>query len=102
MTISLQSKPHRTISTLNPATTEPYIPRMAIKEPQAPVVGDKGLQAGALGLVGNVVIGLAAVAPAYSLAATLGFVVLAVGAQAPSCSSSRSSRCCSSPSPTAS
>ena len=30
-----------------------------------------------MGLVGNVVIGLAAVAPAYSLAATLGFVVLA-------------------------
>ncbi len=57
---------------------------MAIKEPQAPVVGDKGLQAGALGLVGNVVIGLAAVAPAYSLAATLGYVVLAVGDKAPS------------------
>ncbi|RDH77779.1 APC family permease [Mycolicibacterium moriokaense] len=57
---------------------------MAIKEPEAPVVGDKGLQAGALGLVGNVVIGLAAVAPAYSLAATLGYVVLAVGEKAPS------------------
>jgi len=37
-----------------------------------------------LGLVGNVVIGLAAVAPAYSLAATLAFVVLAVGEKAPS------------------
>lgn len=36
---------------------------MAIKEPEAPLVGAKGLQAGALGLVGNVVIGLAAVAP---------------------------------------
>ncbi|BBX04268.1 amino acid transporter [Mycolicibacterium moriokaense] len=57
---------------------------MAIKEPDAPVVGDKGLQAGALGLVGNIVIGLAAVAPAYSLAATLGYVVLAVGEKAPS------------------
>ena len=58
---------------------------MAIKEePAAPAVGDKGLQAGALGLVGNVVIGLAAVAPAYSLAATLGYVVLAVGEKAPS------------------
>jgi len=50
---------------------------MALKESPAPVTTDKGLQAGALGLVGNVVIGLAAVAPAYSLAATLGFVVLA-------------------------
>ena len=49
-----------------------------------PAVGGKGLQAGALGLVGNVVIGLAAVAPAYSLAATLGYVVLAVGEKAPS------------------
>ena len=57
---------------------------MAIKEPDAPAVGDKGLQAGALGLVGNIVIGLAAVAPAYSLAATLGYVVLAVGEKAPS------------------
>ena len=46
-------------------------------------VADKGLQAGALGLVGNVTIGLASVAPAYSLAATLGFVVLAVGDKAP-------------------
>ena len=58
---------------------------MTIKEPPvAPPVGDKGLQAGALGLVGNIVIGLAAVAPAYSLAATLGYVVLAVGDKAPS------------------
>ena len=57
---------------------------MAIKEPEAPAVGGKGLQAGALGLVGNIVIGLAAVAPAYSLAATLGYVVLAVGEKAPS------------------
>ena len=58
---------------------------MSIAEPSArPAVADKGLQAGALGLVGNVVIGLAAVAPAYSLAATLGYVVLAVGEMAPS------------------
>ena len=57
---------------------------MAIAEPTAgPVTNDKGLQAGAIGLVGNVVIGLAAVAPAYSLAATLGYVVLAVGDKAP-------------------
>lgn len=57
---------------------------MAIVEPPAEVTTDKGLQAGALGLVGNVVIGLSAVAPAYSLAATLGYVVLAVGDKAPS------------------
>ena len=51
--------------------------------PAAPAVTDKGLQAGALGLIGNITIGLASVAPAYSLAATLGFVVLAVGDKAP-------------------
>jgi len=43
----------------------------------------KGLAAGSLGLFGSTVIGLASTAPVYSLAATLGFVVLAVGAQAP-------------------
>lgn len=46
--------------------------------------GDKGLRIGSIGLLGNVIIGLAAVAPAYSLAATLGFVVDSVGEKAPS------------------
>ncbi|GAC69826.1 APC family permease [Gordonia soli] len=45
--------------------------------------GDKGLRAGSIGLVGNVIIGLSAVAPAYSLAATLGFVVAAVHTKSP-------------------
>ena len=36
---------------------------------------DKGLKSGALGLVSGIVIGLASTAPAYSLAASLGFVV---------------------------
>jgi amino acid transporter len=45
--------------------------------------GGKGLQAGALGLWGNVTIGLGSTAPAYSLAATLGYVVLTVGEKAP-------------------
>ena len=43
----------------------------------------KGLQSGALGLWGNVTIGLGSTAPAYSLAATLGYVVLTVGERAP-------------------
>ncbi len=43
----------------------------------------KGLAAGSLGLFGSTVIGLASTAPVYSLAATLGFIVIAVGAQAP-------------------
>src|SRR6201989_1072873 len=40
---------------------------------------DKGLKTGALGLVSSVVIGVVSTAPAYSLAATLFFVVAAVG-----------------------
>jgi amino acid transporter len=43
----------------------------------------KGLKVGALGLVSSLVIGVASTAPAYSLAATLGFVALVVGIQAP-------------------
>ena len=49
----------------------------------APATQGKGLAAGTLGLFGSTVIGLASTAPVYSLAATIGFVVLAVGAQAP-------------------
>lgn len=48
-----------------------------------PGAGGKGLAVGTLGLGGSVVIGLASTAPVYSLVATLGFVVMAVGAQAP-------------------
>ena len=43
----------------------------------------KGLAAGTLGLWGSTVVGLASTAPVYSLVATLGFIVIAVGAQAP-------------------
>lgn len=46
--------------------------------------GGKGLRAGALGLVGSVVVGIASTAPAYSLAATLGFIVAeGAGVKAP-------------------
>ncbi|MGC9963635.1 MAG: APC family permease [Acidimicrobiales bacterium] len=44
---------------------------------------DKGLKPGALGLVSSVVIGVASTAPAYSIAATLGAIALAVGLRAP-------------------
>ena len=44
---------------------------------------DKGLKTGALGLISSVVIATASVAPAYSLAATLGFVVAVIGLQSP-------------------
>src|ERR1700710_1035794 len=42
--------------------------------------GAKGLKAGSLGLVGSVVVGMASTAPAYSLAASLGFIVASGGA----------------------
>jgi amino acid transporter len=44
---------------------------------------EKGLKTGALGLVSSVVMGVASTAPAYSLAATLGLIVVAVGLGAP-------------------
>jgi amino acid transporter len=46
-------------------------------------VAEKGLKSGALGLISSTVIATASVAPAYSLAATLGFVVAAIGLQSP-------------------
>ncbi len=48
-------------------------------------VMDKGLKKGAIGYVSNIVIGVASTAPAYSLAATLGFIVAVkgVGVHAP-------------------
>src|ERR1022692_4764010 len=44
---------------------------------------DKGLKPGALGLVSSITMGVASTAPAYSLAATLGGVVVLVGFHAP-------------------
>lgn len=43
----------------------------------------KGLAAGRLGLASSTVIGVASTAPMYSLAASIGFIVIAVGYQAP-------------------
>ena len=48
-------------------------------EPQGSAPGEKGLKSGAISFVSNVVIGTASVAPAYSLAATLGFIVAVPG-----------------------
>ena len=58
------------------ATTEPVV---SAGEQQL----EKGLKPGALGLVSSVVMGVASTAPAYSLAATLGLIVVAVGLRAP-------------------
>ena len=50
---------------------------------ERPADDTKGLKAGALGFVSNVVIGVASTAPGYSLASSLGLVVAAVGLQSP-------------------
>jgi amino acid transporter len=55
--------------------------RGAVAPAEQPV--DKGLKSGALGLISSTVIATASVAPAYSIAATLGFVVAAVGLRSP-------------------
>ena len=55
--------------------------REAVASAEQPL--DKGLKSGALGLISSTVIATASVAPAYSIAATLGFVVAAVGLRSP-------------------
>lgn len=50
-------------------------------EAAATTVESKGLRGGALGLLSGVVVGLASMAPAYSLAATLGLIVASGGGQ---------------------
>lgn len=55
----------------------------------AAAAGEKGLKGGAIGLLSSIVVGVASTAPAYSLAASLGYVVLVtngdglVGVKAP-------------------
>jgi amino acid transporter len=48
-------------------------------EPAGVAPGTKGLKSNAIGFLTNVVIAVASTAPAYSLAATLGFIVLVPG-----------------------
>jgi amino acid transporter len=58
------------------------VPGAATEAPGAGPI-DKGLKANAIGFVSSVVIGVASTAPAYSLAATLGFITAAVAFHAP-------------------
>ena len=61
-------------------------PYRTADDPAAPSApGEKGLKANAIGYISNVVIAVASTAPAYSLAATLGFIaaVGGVGMHAP-------------------
>src|SRR6516162_4782773 len=56
---------------------------MATEQITVEKVLDKGLKSGALGLISTTIIATASVAPAYSIAATLVFVVSVVGLQSP-------------------
>jgi amino acid transporter len=62
----------------SPAVPLPEGEPAPVKLVPVDIEGDKGLKSGALGLISSIVIGVASTAPAYSLAATLGFIV-AVG-----------------------
>ncbi len=55
----------------------------AIQTQPGEQVAEKGLKSGALGLISSTVIATASVAPAYSLAATLGLIVAAVALKSP-------------------
>jgi amino acid transporter len=50
-------------------------PALPSRAPAPPQVMDKGLKKNAIGYISNIVISTASVAPAYSIAATLGFIV---------------------------
>jgi amino acid transporter len=65
------------------STSIPAAPEVAAVDESAP--GAKGLKPNAIGYLSNLVISVASTAPAYSLAATLGFIVAVggVGAHAP-------------------
>jgi amino acid transporter len=58
---------------------EPRV-RAAAKPDQ---IAEKGLKRDIIGLLGGTVLGIVQTAPAYSIAVTLGFLVIAVGLQAP-------------------
>jgi amino acid transporter len=64
-----------------PTIAEPAAPAPALAAALAP--HDKGLRAGAIGLISSVVIAVSSTAPAYSMAATLGLIVAVVGVHSP-------------------
>ncbi|MFE7331838.1 APC family permease [Streptomyces sp. NPDC057565] len=64
--------------TLNPHDTD-----SGARVGASPVSTGKGLRSGTVGLLGAVALGLSSVAPAYSIAVTLGLVTMTVGHLAP-------------------
>ncbi len=68
---------------LDEASVIAPVPSAHHAEFQEGVVAPKGLKGGAIGLLSSTGIGMASTAPAYSVAATLGFVVVISGVQTP-------------------
>jgi amino acid transporter len=66
-----------------PASGATPDPEAASEAPAPGAQSDKGLKKGAIGFVDGLAIGLDSTAPAYSLAAVIGAIVVAVGVQAP-------------------
>src|SRR5215510_2867895 len=65
-------------------SVEPAAASLASAHPPADnATSEKGLRRDSVGLMGAVALGLSAVAPAYSIAVTLGLVVMVVGHLAP-------------------
>lgn len=79
--VAAKSRKLRPVSTVS----EEAAGRGAVRAVDAEGVEVKGLKAGSIGLMGATMMGLASTAPVFSLAATIGFVVLAVGTKAPAC-----------------
>ena len=66
-----------------PVIAAPPAPPASSAAAQGAAAQDKGLRAGALGLISSVVIAVSSTAPAYSMAATLGLIVAIVGVHSP-------------------
>src|ERR1700721_2642392 len=92
------SRPGAQIMTSNPAASAGYLrlgpgraglkpggSDMATTAAEQPTeqYEEKGLKSGALGLLSSIVMGVASTAPAYSLAATLGFIAVKGGLLSP-------------------
>jgi amino acid transporter len=81
MSVSFGRTEPDVIRVIQEGTDEAMASSRAVSTMEQPL--DKGLKSGALGLISSTIVATASVAPAYSLAATLAFVVGAVALQSP-------------------
>lgn len=67
------------MASIVPPTPDAAAAASSTSSPDSNAVDSKGLKSGALGLVSSIVIGVSSTAPAYSLAASVGFIVASGG-----------------------